>query len=54
MDRTWSLAVAARIGQRAGQLAATTGRPRSNPFTDPGLAEAWQQGYDRAVHPSAG
>lgn len=58
MNRVWVIRAAARIGTRAGALAAAQGVPRPNPFTGkPGtadLARAWQDAYDRAVHPSAG
>lgn len=48
---------AEKIGQRAGILAVVTDNARPNPFASKGLddlAEAWQRGYDRAVHPSSG
>lgn len=58
MSSAWAVASARKIGHRAGQLAAVTGHPRSNPFTGKAgledLAAAWQHGYDRAVHPSGG
>lgn len=55
---TWAVRAAARIGRRAGYLAAAANLPRPNPFAGkPGLddlADAWQDAYDRAAHPSAG
>lgn len=56
MNRVWLVRAAARIGTRAGALAAAQGIARPNPFTGKAedLARAWQDAYDRAVHPSAG
>jgi putative component of membrane protein insertase Oxa1/YidC/SpoIIIJ protein YidD len=54
----WAVRAAARIGQRAGYLAAAANLPRPNPFAGkPGVADlaaAWQDAYDRAAHPANG